>query len=83
MPLAVDAGLDAAEAQRVLAGSDYADAVRADTSEAHTLGVSGVPFFVFNESLGLSGAQPVDVFVETLTQAMAPKTGFVQKIERR
>ena len=69
MPLAVDAGLDAAEAQRVLAGSDYADAVRADTSEAHALGVSGVPFFVFNESLGLSGAQPIKVFIDALAQA--------------
>jgi len=67
--LAVDAGLDAEDARRVLAGRDYADAVEADMSEAHALGVSGVPFFVFNERLGLSGAQPVEVFVDALTQA--------------
>jgi predicted DsbA family dithiol-disulfide isomerase len=67
--LAVDAGLDAEETRRVLAGNDYADGVNADISEARALGVSGVPFFVFNERLGLSGAQPVDIFVEALTQA--------------
>ena len=67
--LAVDAGLDAEDARRVLAGRDYADAVAADISEARAIGVSGVPFFVFNTRLGLSGAQPIDVFVDALTQA--------------
>jgi len=69
VPLSVDAGLGADEVRRVLAGHDYADAVTADVQEAQSLGVSGVPFFVFNRRLGLSGAQPVDVFVEALKQA--------------
>jgi predicted DsbA family dithiol-disulfide isomerase len=67
--LAADAGLDADEAGRTLAGSDYADAVTADMREAQALGVSGVPFFVFDRRLGLSGAQPIDVFVDALRQA--------------
>jgi predicted DsbA family dithiol-disulfide isomerase len=67
--LAVDAGLDADEACRVLAGHDYADAVSADAREAHALGVSGVPFFVFDRRVGLSGAQPVETFVAALEQA--------------
>jgi predicted DsbA family dithiol-disulfide isomerase len=67
--LAVDAGLDVADARRVLAGSDYADAVEADINQARALGISGVPFFVFNDRFGLSGAQPVEVFVDALTQA--------------
>jgi len=69
VPLSVEAGLGADEVRRVLAGNDYADAVTADVQEAQSLGVSGVPFFVFNRRLGLSGAQPVDVFVEALKQA--------------
>jgi predicted DsbA family dithiol-disulfide isomerase len=68
-PLAADAGLDVDEARRVLAGTDYADAVAEDIRLAQELGVSGVPFFVFNQRLGLSGAQPLDVFVDALTQA--------------
>ena len=67
--LAADAGLDTADVKRVLAGTDYTDAVRADMREAQTLGVSGVPFFVFNQRLGLSGAQPLDVFADALAQA--------------
>jgi predicted DsbA family dithiol-disulfide isomerase len=67
--VAVDAGLDADEARSVLAGNDYADAVTTDINEARVLGVSGVPFFVFDRRLGLSGAEPVETFVEALRQA--------------
>jgi len=67
--LAADAGLDETDVRRVLAGNEHADAVAADLNEAHMLGVSGVPFFVFDQRLGLSGAQPVDVFVDAMKQA--------------
>jgi predicted DsbA family dithiol-disulfide isomerase len=67
--VAVDAGLDADEARAVLAGNDYADAVATDINEAQVLGVSGVPFFVFERRLGLSGAQPIETFMEALKQA--------------
>src|SRR5262245_1663382 len=67
--LAADAGLDADEARRVLTGRDYTDAVAADIKEARMLGVSGVPFFVFDRRLGLSGAQPIEVFVDALRQS--------------
>jgi predicted DsbA family dithiol-disulfide isomerase len=67
--LAADAGLDETDVRRVLAGNEHADAVAADLNEAHRLGVSGVPFFVFDQRLGLSGAQPVDVFVDAMKQA--------------
>ena len=58
-----------AEVRRVLGGNDYADRVATDVDEARALGVTGVPFFVFDQRLGLSGAQPVEVFVDALTQA--------------
>jgi predicted DsbA family dithiol-disulfide isomerase len=67
--LAVDAGLDAADARSLLAGDDYADAVNDDVREARALGVSGVPFFVFDRRLGLSGAQPIETFVDAIKQA--------------
>ena len=69
LTLATDAGLDANEVRRVLEGNDYADAVAEDIQQAQSLGVSGVPFFVFDRRLGMSGAQPLDVFVDALTQA--------------
>lgn len=68
--LAVGAGLDGDEVRRVLADPDaYADAVRADEREAAELGVSGVPFFVLDRKYGVSGAQPVEILGQALTQA--------------
>lgn len=56
------------EALAILESDKYADAVRADESRAAGLGISGVPFFVFDEESGISGAQPVEVFAEALQQ---------------
>jgi predicted DsbA family dithiol-disulfide isomerase len=69
--LAAEAGLDADEARQVLAGDDYADAVRADEREAQALGARGVPFFVIDRRYGVSGAQASDLFVEALERAWA------------
>jgi len=68
--LAADIGLDPNEVQQVLEGDEYSGAVAADNDEARALGVTGVPFFVFDRRLGVSGAQPVEVFADVLTQAL-------------
>lgn len=44
-------------------------AVRDDIAEAHQLGVSGVPFFVFDRRLAVSGAQPADALLRAFEQA--------------
>ncbi|MET9485146.1 DsbA family oxidoreductase [Streptomyces sp. NPDC006638] len=68
--LAVEAGLDEAEARAVLADADaYADDVRADEREAAELGANGVPFFVLDRRYGVSGGQPAEVFTQALEQA--------------
>jgi predicted DsbA family dithiol-disulfide isomerase len=73
--LAVGAGLDADEVRGVLADPDaYADEVRADEREAAALGASGVPFFVLDRAYGVSGAQPVEVFAQALTQAWGDRS---------
>ncbi|MGI4895121.1 MAG: DsbA family oxidoreductase [Janthinobacterium lividum] len=69
--LGVEAGLDAAEARDVLAHDTYLDAVRADEEQAAALGARGVPFFVFDRTYGISGAQPVEHFLEVLERAWA------------
>jgi protein disulfide-isomerase len=38
---------------------------------AQQIGVRGVPFFVFNRKYAVSGAQPVEVFQETLEKAFS------------
>jgi len=67
--LAVEAGLDQAEARDVLERDAYVEAVTADVLEARSLGVSGVPFFVLGGRYVVSGAQATDVFTEALTKA--------------
>lgn len=67
--LAVEVGLEAEAVARVLGSSEFADAVRADESAAQQLGISGVPFFVFDEKWAVSGAQPAEVFEQALTTA--------------
>jgi predicted DsbA family dithiol-disulfide isomerase len=69
--LVADAGLDADEVARVLAGTDYTEDVERDIAEAHELGVNGVPFFVIDRRYGVSGAQPAPVLAQALEQAWA------------
>lgn len=70
--LAVEAGLDEAEARAVLADdSAYAEQVRADEREAAELGANAVPFFVLDRRYGISGGQPAEVFTRALEQAWA------------
>ena len=69
--VAAVAGLDGAAVGEVLDGDAYAGAVRDDEREARELGISGVPFFVFDMALGVSGAQPTETFTAALNQAWA------------
>jgi len=62
-------GLDADEISQVLNTNAYADAVKHDIEEAQELGIRGVPFFVMNEKYAVSGAQPTEVFLQTLEKA--------------
>ncbi|EMD24751.1 DsbA family oxidoreductase [Amycolatopsis azurea] len=73
--LAVEIGLDAGETRRVLAGDDYADAVREDAREARRLGADGVPFFVIDRTIGVSGAESADVLLDVLREAQAARSG--------
>jgi predicted DsbA family dithiol-disulfide isomerase len=71
--VAARAGLDAAETGKVFDSDGYADEVRQDELQARQIGVSGVPFFVFDMALGASGAQPAEVFASALNQAWERK----------
>jgi len=66
--LAREAGLPDAAATAALDGDGAQQAARDDT-EARRLGVSGVPFFVVDGKLGVSGAQGADALLEAFGQA--------------
>ncbi len=57
-----------------LESSADADAVRGGAVEAQRKGISGVPFFVFNNRLAASGAQPPDALLQVMRQAVAATT---------
>ena len=65
------AGLDAAKTRAQLAGDAGTAEVLADVEFARQVGISGVPFFIFNDRLAFSGAQPPDVILRVLRQAAA------------
>lgn len=67
--VAVDAGLDPARVDEVLASEEFLDAVHADIDQARTYGASGVPFFVVDQRYAVSGAQPTEVFTQLLERA--------------
>jgi len=69
--VAAGAGVDSSAVGEVLGSDDYADAVRQDELLARELGINGVPFFVFDMALGVSGAQPAETFASALNQAWA------------
>lgn len=65
-----EAGLDGAAVDSTLADKQaFADKVREDVREAQRLGVTGVPFFVFDRKFAVSGAQEVDTFRKALEKA--------------
>jgi predicted DsbA family dithiol-disulfide isomerase len=73
--VAARAGLDAADVSKVLDTDEYAGAVRADEQEAGRLNISGVPFFVFDMAIGVSGAQSTEVFTQALSQVWERRRG--------
>lgn len=73
LALAQQVGLDENESRAVLESDRFSDAVDADIMEAQRIGVRGVPFFVFNRSFAISGAQESDAFLEGLEKAAEVK----------
>lgn len=62
-------GIDQRLVANVLDSDQYRAQVLADGQKAQALGASGVPFFVFDMKFGISGAQPLEAFAQTLEAA--------------
>ncbi len=64
-------GIDESEVIKVLDADTFRDEVLADRTLATQLGATGVPFFVIDMKYGISGAQPLEAFTQTLEGAWA------------
>lgn len=67
--IASGCGLGREEVEQFLAGDRAAQEVRTEEATGRRLGIRGVPYFVINGSIAISGAQPLDIFESAFRQA--------------
>lgn len=67
--LGKDFGLDESEIKANLEDEKYKYEIAQDIQEAQNIGVTGVPFFIFDRKYAVSGAQPAEAFLETLNKS--------------
>ena len=67
--LAERGGLHRAESERCLETQQLRKQVEEQQNHALSLGVQGVPFFIFDQKLAASGAQPPEALVDAMEQA--------------
>lgn len=72
--LAGGAGFDRELVADLLESDELLDHVRKEEDTAHRIGVQGVPFFIFNQRVALSGAQPPELLVDAMEQSLLALT---------
>jgi predicted DsbA family dithiol-disulfide isomerase len=63
------AGLNGTALAEYLAGSADRETIARADIEARNLGIGGVPFFIFNRKIGVSGAQEPETLLDAMLQA--------------
>jgi len=69
--LAAELGMDQAQVRADLESGKDEDRVRELISASAARGVTGVPFFIFNQRYAVSGAQPADALLELIDRLVA------------
>ena len=72
--IARDVGMSDEVIHNTVESDNYAGQVSEDLKESHRLGISGVPFYVINAEIGLSGAQPPEMIAKTILDTL-PRAG--------
>jgi predicted DsbA family dithiol-disulfide isomerase len=70
LDVAAEAGLDRHQAEAVLNSDDGLEPIKEADALARRFRVDGVPFFIVNGTLTLSGAQQPEAFLEAFRQAL-------------
>jgi predicted DsbA family dithiol-disulfide isomerase len=66
--LAERAGLECERTRAFLESDEGVAEVRDEEAQGHRLGIRAVPYFLFNGTAAISGAQPVETFVSTIDE---------------
>jgi len=67
----MSAGLEKMAIEEMLNSYEFSNEVRADEQIAQQIGITGVPCFVFDQKLAVSGAQAPETFLGAMEQAWA------------
>ena len=67
--VAVGAGLEASDVKAFLASENARTHIEAEDKQARKIGVEGVPFFVFNKRIAVSGAQEPGALLDAMLEA--------------
>jgi predicted DsbA family dithiol-disulfide isomerase len=73
--IAEEAGLNGEDARTFVTDPEQLEAVAQADAHIRRLGISGVPFFIFNQSVSVSGAQDPATLLGAMKQAVAAKLG--------
>lgn len=68
---AAEVGLDADAMQQATERGLYRKVVDRQVMEAHALGITGVPAYIFNNEYVIFGAQPYEVFQQAMQHVLA------------
>ena len=79
--LAGDVGFDAAAIAVRLAGDEDREMIVAEVENAYRIGVSGVPCFVIDRRLAVTGAHTAEVLVQAIGQAVAEREAAESEVE--
>lgn len=79
MQVGVNAGMATEAISRVLNSNDYIEQVRHDENEAQKMGVTGVPFIVFDNRLAVPGAVSTEDFKKVVGEILADEP--VEKVD--
>lgn len=74
--LAIETGLHELGVVDVLDSARFAAEVEADQNEAHVRDISGVPHFLIDDHISVSGARAPETFLATLNSAWASRSVF-------
>ena len=73
--IAEEAGLNGEDARAFITDPEHLEAVAQADARVRKMGITGVPFFIFNQSLTVSGAQDPATLLGAMQQAAASKRG--------
>lgn len=69
LEVGTDIGLSEEQVKNAISSTTFDKQVKQDEMQAQSMGVRGVPFFVFNNKYAVSGAQAPETFLEVLNES--------------